>query len=241
MRHVGFGRGAVGWLDRLGGEYKGLLAVLAVVVGVVAAVGTWYAVVQPNASGQGTNAQSEVMDSPATSSAEDTRTESDELSSSTTQSLMTTTSRLTTTTRPPVPDSKASARLGDLLVYGTGGDLAKVNWDTYTDSFVSYLPWCSADDMQRWDFDLSRKHKTVTGMVGITDESVDDSPLRARILVDGELAFERDFVLGQAEAFSLDVTGALRLTFVTVALEDFCGSLFADGPKLAFVNTTVST
>lgn len=61
------------------------------------------------------------------------------------------------------------------------------------------------------EFNLGRDYKTFRATLGLSDRSPQGTSRRIRVLVDGELLYERDFSLGQSEAVKLDVTGKLRL------------------------------
>ncbi len=67
------------------------------------------------------------------------------------------------------------------------------------------------------EFNLGRDYKTFRATLGVADRTTQADARRLRVLGDGHLLYEREFVLGQSEAVELDVTGVLRLRIEMLA------------------------
>jgi hypothetical protein len=105
----------------------------------------------------------------------------------------------------------------DSFVGEIGGDL-KIDGavDINGERFTYGAAWrCSIGCGTTYDdfveFNLGRDYRKFRATLGLADDSPQGVKRRFRVLADGRLLYERDFALGQSEAVTLDVTGALRL------------------------------
>ena len=70
------------------------------------------------------------------------------------------------------------------------------------------------------DWALNRRCSTLTAHVGLDDDTDSGSNMRVQVLLDGNLAFTQDMVLGQSVDLNLPVTNALRVRFQVIKLAD---------------------
>lgn len=136
-----------------------------------------------------------------------------------------------TPTPKPTPEPVREYGLADqnLLVVGDQPVTVSIEGKTYDKSFRSYLPSCTSDNRNVWEFNLGRKYKRFISIAGITDASSSDTNLQFRVLNTEAVGlpplYSHIISLGHPGHINVNVTGVLRLRLEIVATRDICGSL----------------
>lgn len=98
----------------------------------------------------------------------------------------------------------------------------EINGASYPHVVVQSFATCLRTPAER-SINLGRLFDTFEGSVGYDDNSRHSFPMRVTISVDGgPPLWERDLMLGDAFDFSLDISGASRLTLKTTSLSEHC-------------------
>lgn len=116
------------------------------------------------------------------------------------------------------------ADLPDLKVNGYDPKSANIDGTSYEDSYSSYLPSCSQDMRDAWEFNLDRKYSRLQAVAGVVDLSESDTRMRFRVLLDNRVVFEKTSALGQSSNINVDVTDVLRLRLEVIATRETCGA-----------------
>lgn len=188
------------------------IAALVIVLAVLAVVGSAYAFTQGgNDAAAGTT---------TTTAAPSTTEPPPSTLRPTTSTSTSTTSTTTTTTSTSLPDSpgEISAPVGiqyladftavDVYAYDLESGRGNLSGTAFTRA-VMIDP--SYDNISYAEYDLGRKYVTLTGSLGLLDDSRSDKAMKVQIYGDGRMLLERDVRLGDSVPFELDVTDVLRL------------------------------
>jgi len=99
---------------------------------------------------------------------------------------------------------------------------AEVNGELYEDSLLAELSrYTEAGDSAYWDYNISRDWNRLEAVVGITDDSTFEQRARFRVVLDGDVIWERDDVgFGEEVPVAIDISGGLRLRLEVVALDN---------------------
>jgi serine/threonine protein kinase len=192
---------------------------LGIVVAILAASTVAYALRRPNHNAAGATAQTTTSAAETTrvpdttTTVADTTTVPDSTTIPDTTTVPDTTTADTTATEPVVGQGRllmASDAVGGV---GINDETTGVNGKTGQNTLVSLLDNCCGPGPinDYADFNLSRMYSTVTGRVGVTDNSPAGAPVTIQFFADGKSIYDRTFVLGQSQDVSLSVKNALRL------------------------------
>ncbi len=133
-----------------------------------------------------------------------------------------------TTPPPPPPPAQAWVPLidDDIVEEGGGGDINDAAGQYTNGVFTArtlqaYISrYSSLGTTQYVDWALNRRCSTLTAHVGLDDDTDSGSNMRVQVLLDGNLAFTQDMVIGQSVDLNLPVANALRVRFQVIKLAD---------------------
>lgn len=114
-----------------------------------------------------------------------------------------------------------------------GSSPVDVDGKNYVHTLVSTI--CNYTTSTSWEYDLGRSFASLSGTVGLTDDSDSETKVVAEIYRDGTRLFARTVSLGKPAKFKVDVTNGLRLELVMTSTK--CGSVDS---AVAWVNSRLT-